>query len=98
MTFAYDAANRIKTLADASGLTTYAYDANGNLLTERGSGGTTTNMYDNENRLVRVQTAVGVSTYMYDGDGLRRTAQEAGASVVTTFIWDGSDYLGEYAG
>ena len=31
----------------------------------------------------------------YNGDGLRRTLFEAGG-VLTTEIWDGTDYLGEY--
>ena len=35
------------------------------------------------------------STYTYAGDGLRRSAFEAGGAL-TTFIWDGTDYLGEY--
>ena len=34
------------------------------------------------------------STYTYEGDGLRRSAHEAGVGLVT-FIWDGADYLME---
>ncbi len=32
-------------------------------------------------------------TMTYDGDGLRRRKQTA--SGVTTYVWDGGDYLGE---
>ena len=32
-------------------------------------------------------------TVIYAGDGLRRTKQTA--SGTTTYVWDGSDYLGE---
>lgn len=36
------------------------------------------------------------ATFAYDGDGdgFRRTAQQPGQAL-TTFVWDGSDYLGE---
>ena len=37
----------------------------------------------------------GRTTNTYTGDGLRRTTKKQGASTVT-FVWDGSDYLGEY--
>jgi hypothetical protein len=35
-----------------------------------------------------------MSTYSYAGDSLRRSAFEAGGTL-TTFLWDGSDYLME---
>ena len=41
-----------------------------------------------------VDAAGALSTYGYDGDGLRRSAHEAGGSL-TTFVWDGDDYLME---
>ncbi|MCW3096934.1 MAG: hypothetical protein JWL77_2552, partial [Chthonomonadaceae bacterium] len=51
---------------------------------------------DNENRLTGIQFPNGTrSTYTYaGGDGLRRSAFEAG-NVLITFIWDGNDYLME---
>ena len=53
------------------------------------------NVFDNENQLVGIQFSNGtLSTYVYAGDGLRRSAFEAG-NVLTTFIWDGEDYLME---
>lgn len=35
-----------------------------------------------------------VTTSLYEGDGLRRT--KITATVRSTYVWDGSDYLGEY--
>ncbi|HMS56969.1 MAG TPA: hypothetical protein PKA27_16380 [Fimbriimonadaceae bacterium] len=49
---------------------------------------------DRENRLTAMQTGSGNKTSTYDADGLRRTKRTATA--FTTFVWDGSDYLGEY--
>ena len=48
------------------------------------------------NRLTGIQFPSGTrSTYTHSGgDGLRRSALEAGG-VLTTFIWDGNDYLME---
>ena len=44
--------------------------------------------------LIRLILSGETSTTMtYDGDGLRRTKQTA--SGTTTYVWDGSDYLGE---
>ena len=52
--------------------------------------------YDDEDRLtVEKQLPSSYSTYTYSGDGLRRTAFPAGGSL-TTMVWDGTDYLGEY--
>lgn len=57
---------------------------------------TTGFVYDNENRLTKQTDPDGtVTTMTYQGyDGLRRSKQVTGSSP-TTFIWDGSDYLGE---
>ena len=51
--------------------------------------------YDRENRMKKRIDSDGASTTnTFDGDGLRRTQQRDKESVVT-YIWDGSDYLGE---
>jgi YD repeat-containing protein len=77
-------------------LTTCTYDATGNLTIENAAGFLTSYVYDNENRLKTLQVgAAAPSTYTYNGDGLRRSAFESGGTL-TTFIWDGSDYLAEY--
>ena len=102
MTFTLDAANQMVTMLQGSTKTTYAYDANGNLISEQTPLGPITPWsytYDDEDRLtLEKQTNLApnpLSTYTYSGDGLRRTAFPA-SGVLTTFVWDGSDYLGEY--
>ncbi len=50
--------------------------------------------YTPENRMkLRIEADGARMTSVYDGDGLRRV--RANADGVTTFIWDGSDYLAE---
>ena len=39
------------------------------------------------------QIGAALTTYAYDGDGLRRRMVTSGGT--TTFVWDGTDYLGE---
>ena len=96
MTFVYDAANRITTMQQGAVRTTYTYDNNGNPTLENAASALTTNSYDAANRLTGVVPSAGTrSTYTYRGDNKRRTAQEAGAAL-STMIWDGEEYLGEY--
>ena len=95
MSFAYDNANRIVTMLQGTNRTTYTYDATGNLTLENLASSLTSYAYDNENRLTGIQFAGATrSTYTCNGEGLRRSAFEAGGTL-TTFIWDGDDYLGE---
>ena len=53
-------------------------------------------------RLLTVENAInvspnGLSTYAYNADGLRQTAAPGSVSpATTTFVSDGTDYLGEY--
>jgi hypothetical protein len=76
-------------------MTLYTYDQTGNLTVENANGSLLTNVFDNENRLLVTQWSNNsLSTYTYAGDGLRRSANQAGAGVVT-FIWDGDSYLME---
>lgn len=56
----------------------------------------TTYLYDGENRMTKMTNPDGtVMTSTYQGEGLRRTRQFFGEPRPTTFVWDGSDYLGE---
>ncbi len=94
------AAGRVVTTVQASKLCTFIYDLNGNLSSIAGwvvSQNENTSMtYDYENRL-HVHTDHLVSkkvTYTYSGDGLKRR-EVSQTGVVTTFVWDGSEYLGE---
>ena len=51
---------------------------------------------DREGRLKKGTASDGtILTNSFDGGGLRRSKQEQGQKPVT-YIWDGSDYLGEY--
>ena len=53
----------------------------------------TTMTYDKENRMKTFAEDATIQTYTYDGDGQKRSENKNG--VVTTLIWDGTDYLGE---
>ena len=73
---------------------TFTYDASGNLTNENRGGVQTSYSYDNENRLAVQTDPDGSKTTMtYQPDGLRRTRRTP--SVLTTFVWDGTDYLQE---
>lgn len=77
---------------------TYTYDNNGNMTSENRNGAQTQSVYDRSNRLKAEVTDLGDSrtTMLYDGDGLRLVKQLTDQGlVVTTYVWDGSDYLGE---
>lgn len=59
--------------------------------------------YDYENRLVEnVLQAGRIATYTYSGDGLKRSEKvspdpmSSDITTLTTLVWDGSEYLGEY--
>ena len=90
----YNAAAELTTSIQGSAVTTYTFDKAGNRTGDNVLGALITRTYDSENRLAKISSAGGVSTYTYAGTGLRRSKQKAGQPV-TTFIWDGSDYLGE---
>ncbi len=97
LTQTFDVANRIVTSGYAAAAINYTYNAVGNLTLEDTSGVQTGYgcIYDGENRLTKLTNPDGsVVTSTYQGDGLRRSKQEQGQNP-TTFIWDGSDYLGE---
>jgi YD repeat-containing protein len=101
MTFMHDAANRITTMLQGTTITSFTYDNNGNLTEENAASSRTTYSFDRENRLTGVRYSDGTrSTYTYaggfpvEGEGLRRSAHEPGGSL-TTFVWDGSDYVME---
>ena len=95
LSMSYDGTSRIVTAMDGATLVTYTFDANGNMTVENRGGISTNYSYDNENRLSVQTDPDGTKTTMsYQGsDGLRRSRWTP--SVWTTFIWDGSDYLGE---
>ena len=96
MTFTYDVRNRIVTMLQGGTITTYSYGGTGYLRSETIPTGVTTYVYTNSLLMTGVRFADGTrSTYTYRADGKRRTAFEAGGSL-TTFVWDGEDYLGQY--
>ncbi len=84
---------RLQTGVQGSAVTTFGYDGTGNQTSEWLQTSRTTYSYDPSNRLKGVVFPDGTrSTYTYRWDVLRRTAHEAGG-VLTTFVWDGDDYL-----
>ncbi len=89
----YNAASRITTIQDGPTMVTQTYDGNGNLSLENRGGVFSTYSYDRENRLNVLNDVGALSTMTYAGDGLRRSKQAAGK--LTTYIWDGTDYLQE---
>ncbi len=96
----YDPASRLTTMVQGSNTTTYGYDNNGNTTFESIPGGSTYYAYDYDprNRLTAYNLETGgstlpIATISYDGDGLRRT--KITQTNVTTYIWDGVDYLAE---
>jgi RHS repeat-associated protein len=102
-TYAYDSADRLTKLDNATG---YSYDAASELTsspsatysyndlgdrtqTSPSSGGATGYSYDQAERLIKYTPATGdATTYAYSGDGLR-TSKTTGTSA-TTFAWDRS--------
>jgi hypothetical protein len=48
--------------------------------------------YDKENRMKAFFEDAVAHTFSYDGDGYKRTELKNG--VLSTLIWDGTDYLG----
>ena len=49
--------------------------------------------YEKENRMKEFYEDSVAHTFSDDGDGYKRSENKSG--VVTTLIWDGTDYLGE---
>jgi YD repeat-containing protein len=46
-----------------------------------------------ENRIKTFAEDMTIHTFTYDSDGQKRSENKNG--VVTTIVWDGTDYLGE---
>jgi YD repeat-containing protein len=95
MSFTYDAANQMTTMLQGSLLTTYTFDANGNQQLEHTPTANTQYHYDDENRLTLMTAPAVRNTYTCNGDSLRTTHIEI-STTLTTEIWDGTDYPGEY--
>jgi len=90
----YYAAQRQVTVQDGPTLVTFTFDNNGNTTQENRGGVVTDTVYNRRNREnVTINPDLSRETMTYDGDGLRRTKQTAAG--MTTFVWDGADYLGE---
>jgi YD repeat-containing protein len=67
---------------------------NGNTTNENRGGISTQYTYNRIDQIRAIINPDGTrETMTYDGDGLRRSKQTA--SGITTYIWDGTDYLGE---
>lgn len=74
------------------------YNDNGNLvktvLPVAQFGDISTMVYDKENHLVAEIGLASSVSYTYYGDGLKRS-EILSTGVVTTLVWDGSEYLQE---
>ena len=66
--------------------------ANGNQTNQQLPTQKTTMTYDKENRMKAFFEDSVAHTFSYDGDGYKRTELQNG--VLSTLIWDGTDYLG----
>jgi YD repeat-containing protein len=93
LSMTYDSTNRLVNTLQGAALTSLGYDGAGNR-TAINKGPVIRNSYDPENRPIGISYPNGTnSTYTYQGyNGLRRSPWEPG-SPVTTFVWDGDDYL-----
>ena len=68
--YTYDAANRLISVSDQTGIIDYTYDNNGNLFTVADSVGTITREYDNLNRVIKFNDVFGnLIQYSYDEVG-----------------------------
>ena len=96
ITMTSDAASRLLTSNLGGVITSYVFDGAGNMISETTGSAATTYSYDGENRLLLTSYATGgPATMTYQGwDGLRRSLQSYTYGP-TTFIWDGSNYMGE---
>jgi len=86
----YDNCNR---LLGYDGVT-FTYDASGNTTGKTDAQDTTTYTYDYENRMVSATTPSNAATYIYDPSGARLGKNIDG--VVTYFLYDNEDIIGEY--
>lgn len=90
----YNRFGQLVTMIFGPALTTFTYDNNGSMTLEHTGAARITMAYTPENRMkLRIEADGARMTSVYDGDGLRRVRANAGG--VTTFIWDGADYLAE---
>ncbi|GIK32358.1 MAG: hypothetical protein HND43_07235 [Armatimonadetes bacterium] len=99
-TFTHDPADRLVTMIEGSNLTTYTWTGYGALSSQTTGTATTDYSYNGQDHLAVVTEPSGdKTTYSFDGDGLRRSVattnqnQDPPTLDVTTFVWDGSDYL-----
>ena len=91
-TYAYDAANELKTEETAGGVTTYSYDADGNRTLKASDSARTTYTWDANNRLIEAEPS-GASpvTFIYNAAGKRLGKHTTAAD--QKFIYDGNRLL-----
>ena len=96
-TFTYNVRNQLSAMKQGSLITTYNYSSQGFLRSETLNSSVTTYTYTNSLWLNGVRNSDGSrTTYTYRADGKRRSGIEsAPGSLLTTYIWDGDDYLME---
>jgi YD repeat-containing protein len=87
----HDLASRMTTAISSLGLTTYGYSKNQSLTSVFEPAGFTTMAYDKEERLKQHEYGTTVTNYLYYNDNMKAVENIAG--VLTTLIWDGTNYL-----
>gem|GEM_PF-5408701 len=99
--YAYDALNRVSSVADSGGFTLFGYDRSGLQTSVRHANGTlTTFAHDGAGRITDQIHALGAVTlvrhrYSHDANGNRLTQREtqSGAEELTTYSYDALDRL-----
>jgi len=95
-TSSYDKAGLVSTVMNASGfITSYNYANTGHLRSEPLGASVTTYSYNVSLWMTGVNASGSLSSSTYRADGKRISGIESGGTL-TTYIWDGEDYLGEY--
>ena len=91
--FLYDADDRLTNYA--AGAYTFAYNDNGDLSSGTLNGHVSTLSYDYDDQLTDISSEAGEVSYLYDALGRRIYRQDA-SGIGHTFVYDGSNLVGEY--
>jgi RHS repeat-associated protein len=93
--YAYDRADRIKTIQYSDGTpdVAFAYDGAGNVLTRTDASGTTTYTYDAQNRVTSRTSSSGGGTLGYGYDKAGNLTSKTDARGTTTYTYDAANQV-----